>query len=124
MANRELNIVVIGDRASGKTAFVHLLKNIPIRPLPDNKYYGTIGSEVHPIIHKKRAMNIWDMGKFSSLASVPRIDAAILIRKNNGAEDLPLIYNNAPVIGVNNMGNRMTRTDANNALTQVLGRVQ
>jgi len=123
MATRELNIVLIGDRASGKTTFVHLLKNIPLHPMRDNKYRATIGSEVHPIIHKKRQMNIWDMGKFSKLENLPSIDLAIFVTKMENQIDIPLIYNNAPVIVVNNMGNRMTRTDVNNALTQVLQRI-
>jgi GTPase SAR1 family protein len=123
MATRELNIVLIGDRASGKTTFVHLLKNIPLQPMRDNKYRATIGSEVHPIIHKKRQMNIWDMGKFSKLENLSHIDVAIFITKMENPIYIPPPTLTAPVIVVNNMGNRMTRTDVNNALTQVLQRI-
>ena len=119
MANPEYCIALIGDRAAGKTAFIQLLKGIEPRILDDNKYYPTIGTEVHPISHRRRLFNIYDMGKFSTFDRMPQIHAAILITKKE-TPVVPAVPGNPPIIIVNNKDYAMNLAAALNALNRVI----
>jgi len=119
MAHREYCIALIGDRAAGKTAFIQLLKGIEPRKLDDNKYHATIGSEVHPIVHRRHTLNIYEMGKFSTFDRMPHIHAAILITKDPAAV-APVVPGNPPVIIVNNKDYSMNRAATTNALNRVI----
>jgi len=115
MAQPNHCIALVGDRGVGKTAFIKLNKNItPLLP-KNNKYHATIGSEVHPILHRGHIFNIYDMGKFSSFNNMPHIQAAIFITKSRNPE-LPVLPGDPPMIIINNKDYRMTREDTYRAL--------
>jgi hypothetical protein len=119
MAHREYSIALIGDRAAGKTAFIQFLKGFtPLLP-KNNKYHATISTEVHPIDHRRRTLNIYEMGKFSTFDTMPRINAAILITKDPAAV-APVLPGNPPVIIVNNKDYLMNRAATTNALNRVI----
>ena len=118
MARPEHCIAVVGDRGAGKTAFIHLIKENPIHTIKNNRYYGTIGTEVHPIHHRGHLFNMYDMGKFSSFNNLPHIQAAIFITKKHNPE-LPVLPGDPPIIIINNKDYRMTLADALRALDMV-----
>jgi len=119
MATREYCIVLVGPRASGKTTLVRMLKDLPPETIKDNKYHATIGSEVSPMFHQGRLLNIYDMGKFSTFNNLPSIDAAILLTKRANPE-LPVLPGGPPIIVVNNHDYTMARADIDIALDQIV----
>jgi hypothetical protein len=112
-------IALVGDRAAGKTAFMHLIKDIPLPTITNNRYHPTIGSEVHPIDYRGYVFNIYDMGKFSSFNNMPQIDFTIFVTKKINPE-LPVIPGGPPMVVVNNRDYCMTRTDAYDALDKIV----
>jgi hypothetical protein len=115
MAQPNHCIALVGDRGVGKTTFLYLNKGNPIRPIKNNKYHATIGSEVHPIVHRGHIFDIYDMGKFSSFNNMPHIQAAIFITKKENPE-LPVLPGDPPMVMINNKNYRMTREDTYRAL--------
>ena len=119
MATREYCIVLVGPRASGKTTLVRMLKGLPPETIKDNTYHATIGSEVHPIEHRSRLLNIDDMGKFTTFDNLPSIDAAILLTKRANPE-LPVLPGGPPIVVVNNHDYTMARAGVDAALDQIV----
>ena len=122
MAQPEHCIALVGDRAAGKTAFIHLIKDCPLPTIKNNRYRPTIGTEVHPIHHMGHLLNIYEMGKFSSFNNLPHIQAAIFITKEKNPE-LPVLPGGPPIIVVNNRHCRMTHADAYRALDQIVNTI-
>lgn len=123
MTSTEYNIALVGASASGKTAFMRFLKNIPLETIKNNRYHPTSHTQVHPISHRGYLFNIWEAGKFSTIDTFPNIRVAILITKETNPV-MPILPGNPPIVVVNNRKYIMTEADVYRALDKVVDIIQ
>ena len=119
MTSTEYNIALVGASASGKTAFMRFLKNIPLETIKNNRYHPTSHTQVHPISHRRYLFNIWEAGKFSTIDTFPNIRVAILITKETNPV-MPILPGNPPIVVVNNHDYTMARAGVDAALDQIV----
>ena len=119
--NNPYRVAILGERGSGKTAFVRMVKGIPLDAIKDNRYHSTPHTEVHPVDHSGTPIDLWETGKFSVVEKFPLTDAIIVIAGYK--QDARVTVNTdsqKPIIVVNNRHYSMTHDDVMNALDELV----
>lgn len=119
--NHPYRVAILGERASGKTAFVRMVKGIPLSPIKENRYHATPHTEVHPIDHRGTFIDLWETGKFSIVEKFPLTDAIIVISRHKQDERVSVNMDSGkPILTVNNRHYSMTHDDVINALDELV----
>lgn len=104
-------IAIIGDSKSGKTAFIHAVKGIPI----SSAYEKTIANEVHPITHNGNLLYLWEFGHYCNWDNLKYMDGVIYIttKDTDYESDKPYVI----------VKNNHSKFDTNGVLNELLNKL-
>lgn len=107
------NIAIVGNPASGKTAFIQAARSQPI----SSQYFKTIACEAHPHSHNGEHITLWEFGHYCNWDIMENMDGVIYIT----TRDSDFVTNKPHVVVMNK--NKKAKFDTNAVLNEIMSKL-
>lgn len=107
------NIAIVGNPASGKTAFIEAVCGVPI----SRHYVKTIAHEAHPFDHNGEDIILWEFGHYCNWDRIENMDGVIYIT----TRDSDFVTNKPHVVVMNK--NKKAKFDTTAILNEIMSKL-